>query len=129
MQEVFTSSDLVKCWTWRGPACHVESGCMWDVETRRMWDIETRCMKYVKELCMRRAGVGRLFLDDPEGDFHEPSQVEFQHLLVAAPFGRASAVLRGAIWFGFPQFETTGFTPKQFREKCIPIARNLCTHE
>ena len=33
-------------------------------------------------------------------DFHNAEAPDFQHLLVAAPFGRASAVLRGTVWSG-----------------------------
>ena len=78
---------------------------IWDVETLCMWLIETdhrlevlNDETFTLKLNPTFYKLGSLGLDLVE--FHNADALDFQHPLVAAPFGRASAVLRGTVWSG-----------------------------
>ena len=72
---------------------------IWDIEMIGMWLIETdrrldilNDETFTLKLNPAFYSWGRLYWISLNFDF--------QHPLVAAPFGRASAVLRGTVWYG-----------------------------
>ena len=99
MQEVFASPIC--------PFSAVKRGCMRDVETLCMWLIETdhrlevlNDETFTLKLNPTFCKLGRWDFGYGLGYFHNVDALDFQHPLVAAPFGRASAVLRGTVWSG-----------------------------